>query len=107
MRSSSRLNSVRVRLIARSPRRTSRVAGSRVRPPKASAAAPAPPTGGGSKGEHPKGEPRLAGVVVRTPQQGAQPGKQLLEGERFWQVVVGAHIQTRHPVRDAAASCET
>jgi hypothetical protein len=44
--------------------------------------------------------------VVRTPQQGAQPGKQLLEGERFWQVVVGAHIQTRHPVRDRVASCE-
>jgi hypothetical protein len=44
--------------------------------------------------------------VVRTPQQGAQPGKQFLKGERFWQVVVGAHVQTRHPVGDRVASCE-
>src|SRR4029453_13240455 len=63
-------------------------------------------TGGWIKGEIPKGEPRLAGAVGRTPQQGARPGKRPLEGERFWQVVGGAPIQPRHPVRDRVASCE-
>jgi hypothetical protein len=43
---------------------------------------------------------------MRTPQQGAQPGEQLLEGEWLWQVVVGAHIETRDPIGHCVASCE-
>jgi hypothetical protein len=42
-------------------------------------------------------------VLLVAPHQGTQPSKQLLEGERLGQVIVGARVQAGDPVVDLVA----
>ena len=79
---------MRVSSIGRSPRETSRVAMSMVRSAKVSTS--------------------LVAVGVRhdPAQQRAQPGQQLLQGERLGEVVVGAGVETLDPVADGVAGGE-
>ena len=77
---------MRVRSIRRSPRRTSCAPTSRMRSAK-----------------------RSTSVAVghqAAAQQRAQPGDQLVEGERLDEVVVSARLEARHPVRHRVARGE-
>jgi hypothetical protein len=85
---SSRANSVRVRLMDRLPRCTSRVTGSSVRSENVITA------------ESPDRRGRAA-------QQRPHPGQQLLERERLRQVVVGAGVQAGHPLGDRVRAVST